>query len=62
VDYRLLVLCLKRQIVSGCGLWGYRQGMYVNGLKIEPGANLMGADLTGADLTGARMPDGTIHD
>jgi len=41
---------------------GYRQGMEVNGYKIEPDANLVGANLTGAKLTYAIMPDGTIHD
>jgi len=26
---------------NGLSLWSYRQGMEVNGYKIEPGANLM---------------------
>jgi len=64
-------------LVSGCGLWGYRQGMHVNGYKIEPGAhltyaNLAGADLwnaklqraslEGADLSGAKLKGATISD
>ena len=36
-------------------MWGYCQGMEVNGFKIEPGADLSFADLEGADLRGANL-------
>ncbi|MBM4226113.1 MAG: pentapeptide repeat-containing protein [Gammaproteobacteria bacterium] len=45
---------------SGCGLWGYCQGMEVNGYRIEPGVNLTGANLTGADPLNANLSDADL--
>ena len=41
--------------VNRKSLRGYRQGMEVNGYKIEPGANLSGADLAHAGLAHAGL-------